>query len=283
MSEVREVLDANAHTLTHLVLGAYLQRPHSWDSAFASETVRSLTRLDLVDTRVSQTVLSRITLATRLRALTLHGTFANPAAAAAVFASDVATLGGEHTLLPLLESIRFVAVGHDGDADLWRAVLQFVRGRTRLRRLDLGGGGCPWDLVLSILPGLTGLRVLRVRIPSVSEAVVCALVGALPREMVAIHVSTVVWDRPLVRLSFTPTRFSYSLASTNRAPVGLRNLAARACSPLCALPLPCYAAPEWVCLPPAPATSRTRACALGRAVRLMGGRRAAHRRGVAVA
>ena len=107
------------------------------------ETVRRLTCLDFVDTRVSQTILSRIAFAIRLRALALHGTFARPVAAAALFASDTFTLGGEHMLLPLLVSLRFVAVGHDSDADLWRAILTLVRSRTRLRRLDLGGGGCP--------------------------------------------------------------------------------------------------------------------------------------------
>src|SRR5258705_6793778 len=111
----------------------------------------------------------------RLRALTLHDTFARPVGAAALFASDTFTLGGEHMLLPLLESLRFVAVGHDGDTDLWRTILTFVRSRTRLRRLDLGGGGCPWELVLNMLRGLTSLRVLRVRIPSISEAAVRAL------------------------------------------------------------------------------------------------------------
>src|SRR5258705_7871535 len=120
----------------------------------------------------------------RLRALTLHGTFARPVAAAALFASDTFTLGGEHMLLPLLESLRFVAVGHDGDADLWRTILTFERSRTRLRR-------CAWELVLNMLPGLTSLRVLRVRIPSISEAAVHALVSALPRKMVAIQATKI--------------------------------------------------------------------------------------------
>src|SRR5258705_13688239 len=128
----------------------------------------------------------------RLRALTLHGTFARSVAAAALFASDTFTLGGEHMLLPLLESLRFVAVGHDGDADPRCAVLTFVRSRTRLRRLYLGGGGVPWEVMLNMLPGLTSLHVLRVRMPGISKAAVRALVRALPRKMVGIHVSTVV-------------------------------------------------------------------------------------------
>ena len=47
MGEVRTVLDKNERTLTHLTLGAYLARNHSWDSAFQSSTIRNLTHLDL--------------------------------------------------------------------------------------------------------------------------------------------------------------------------------------------------------------------------------------------
>lgn len=43
-----------------------------------------------------------------------------------------------------------------------------------------------------------GLRVLRVRIPGLSGQTVQALVESLPQEMVAVHLSTAVWEKPLV-------------------------------------------------------------------------------------
>ena len=43
MGEVRTVLDKNEGTLRHLILGAYLERHHSWDSTFQTSTVKSLT------------------------------------------------------------------------------------------------------------------------------------------------------------------------------------------------------------------------------------------------
>lgn len=57
MAELLPTLNANSSTLTHLCLSAYLARPHSWDSAFQSPTIDHLTRLDLVDTKVSHYVL----------------------------------------------------------------------------------------------------------------------------------------------------------------------------------------------------------------------------------
>ncbi|KAJ7051110.1 hypothetical protein C8F01DRAFT_1343097 [Mycena amicta] len=89
MGEVRAVLDQNAQTLRHLVLGAYLMRAHSWDAAFQSVTIKNLTHLDLVDTRISQLVLARIAQAHGLQSLTLHGSFEAPEAATVVFATDV--------------------------------------------------------------------------------------------------------------------------------------------------------------------------------------------------
>jgi hypothetical protein len=62
MNEVRTVLDNSKNTLTHLTLGAYLARTHSWDLAFGSSTIQNLTHLELVDTRISHFVLARITL-----------------------------------------------------------------------------------------------------------------------------------------------------------------------------------------------------------------------------
>ncbi|KAJ7049070.1 hypothetical protein C8F01DRAFT_1003219 [Mycena amicta] len=89
MGEVRAVLDQNAQTLRHLVLGAYLMRAHSWDAAFQSVTIKNLTHLDLVDTRISQLVLARIAQAHGLQSLTLHGSFEAPEVATVVFATDV--------------------------------------------------------------------------------------------------------------------------------------------------------------------------------------------------
>ena len=130
MGEVRTVLDQNERTLTHLTLGAYLARNHSWDSAFQSATIRNLTHLDLVDTRISHVVLARIAHAHRLESLTLHGTFEKPCSASVVFNSDH-VIDGVHTFLPHLEEFRFVVVGHDDDAALFESVAQFLRARPR--------------------------------------------------------------------------------------------------------------------------------------------------------
>lgn len=196
MGEVRTVLDKNEHTLRHLILGAYLERQHSWDSAFQSVTIKNLTHLDLVDTRVSHAVLARIAHAHNLQSLTLHGTLEEPASASVVFGSDH-VIDGKHTFLPHLESFRFVLVGHDDEHALYHSVTQFLRQRKKLRRLDLGG--CPLDMVLSLLPDLTGLRVLGVRIANVGQTAVTALIDAVPEQMLAINLSTVISEKPLVR------------------------------------------------------------------------------------
>lgn len=195
MDEIRTVLDQNERTLKHLTLGAYLQRTHSWDSTFQSSTIRHLTHLDLVDTRISHVVLARIAHAHSLKSLTLHGTFEEPSAASVVFGSDH-IIEGKHTFLPHLESFRFVMVGHDDDLGLFQSVAQFLRIRPKLRRLDLGN--CPWELVLSVLPDLFALRVLRVRIANMTHVAIRSLLRAIPTEMVAIHLAMVVSDRPLV-------------------------------------------------------------------------------------
>ncbi|KAJ7835669.1 hypothetical protein B0H14DRAFT_3141965 [Mycena olivaceomarginata] len=44
MAEICAVLDRNAHTLRHLVLGAYLARHHSWDAVFQSSFFRTTRR-----------------------------------------------------------------------------------------------------------------------------------------------------------------------------------------------------------------------------------------------
>lgn len=210
MDEVRAVLDNNANTLTHLTLGAYLARAHSWDSAFGSSTIQHLTRLELVDTRISHVVLARIAHAHNLVSLTLHGTLDQPAAATAIFGADhvlpspgtgppETTNPPMHAFLPHLEAFRFALVGHDDDIALFSAVVQFLRARPRLRRLDLGT--CPWELLRGLIPELTGLRALCVRIASLNNLAVDSLVRALPHEMQAIHLACSVSDRPMVRLT----------------------------------------------------------------------------------
>jgi hypothetical protein len=167
MAEIRAVLDHNARTLRHLVLGAYLARHHSWDAVFQSSVIRTLTHLDLVDTRISQLVLGRVAHASALVSLTLHGTFEDVKGATVIFAGDHVLDEGEgggrqHTLLPHLHSFRFLLVGHDDQHPLYAAVAAFLAHRALLRRLDLGS--CPWELVRSLLPTLGGLKVLGVRI-----------------------------------------------------------------------------------------------------------------------
>jgi hypothetical protein len=196
MGEVRTVLDLNEGSLRHLCLGAYLARHHSWDSAFQSATIGHLTHLDLVDTLISHVVFVRIAHAHNLRSLTLHGTFAEPGSAAVIFGSDH-IIDGKHTFLPHLEAFRLVLIGQDHELELFRSVTQFLRQRKGLRRLDLGN--CPWDLVLGILPGLTSLRVLRVRVANLDQVSLDALVAAIPKEMSAIHLAAVTSTKPLVR------------------------------------------------------------------------------------
>ncbi|KAH9953480.1 hypothetical protein BC827DRAFT_1146062 [Russula dissimulans] len=201
MDEVRAVLDNNANTLTHLTLGAYLARAHSWDSAFGSPTIQHLTHLELVDTRISPVVLTRIAHAHNLVSLTLHGILDQPAAATAIFGADhvppsdakKTSSSPTHVFLPHLEAFRFALVGQGDDVTLFSAVVQFLRARPRLRRLDLGN--CPWDLVHGLIPELTGLRALRVRIASLTSFSVDTLVRALPQEMQAIHLACSASDR----------------------------------------------------------------------------------------
>ncbi|KAI9435553.1 hypothetical protein H4582DRAFT_2059465 [Lactarius indigo] len=208
MNEVRTVLDKNENTLTHLTLGANRARTHAWDLAFGSPTIQNLTHLELVDTRISHIVLARIAHAYNLVSLTLHGTLDTPAEATAIFGANhippypdagcegaSASITGAltHVLLPRLEAFRFALVGHDDDLPLFGAVVQFLRARPSLRRLDLGM--CPWELVRGLLPELTGLRALRVRIASLTSIAIDALVRGLPSEMQAIHLSCAESDR----------------------------------------------------------------------------------------
>ena len=151
--------------------------------------------LDLVDTRISHFVLTRIAHARNLQSLTLHGTFEEPNSASILFSSDH-IIDGRHTFLPLLESFRFVVVGHDDEYALYQSVVRFLWKRTRLRRLDLGS--CPWYLVLTILPELKNLRVLGALARNITQPGVSALVESLPKQMVAINLVTSVSTAPLV-------------------------------------------------------------------------------------
>ncbi|KAF5376699.1 hypothetical protein D9615_007860 [Tricholomella constricta] len=220
MGEVRTVLDQNRDTLRHLILGAYLARHHSWDSAFQSVTIKNLTHLDLVDTRISHIVFARIAHAHNLQSLTLHGTFEEPSSAAVVFSSDQ-VIDDQHTFLPHLEAFRFVLVGHDDEIALYQSVTQFLRRRKKLRRLDLGN--CPWDLAQSVLPELTGLRVLGVRIANLTHEALLALVRALPQEMAALNLTTVVSDKMLNEYAqhfarFTALSFFHMQCTSQRRP-----------------------------------------------------------------
>ncbi|KAF8900469.1 hypothetical protein CPB84DRAFT_1815399 [Gymnopilus junonius] len=194
MGEVRTVLDQNEHTLRHLILGAYLERHHSWDSTFQSVTIKNLTHLDLVDTRISHVVFARIAHAHNLQSLTLHGTLEEPGSATVVFGSDH-IIDGRHTFLPHLESFRFLLVGHDDDHALYLAVIQFLRERREIRRLDLGS--CPSEMVLALLSDLTSLRVLGIRIGNLTQVAINHLIDVLPEEMQAINLSAIVCEKPI--------------------------------------------------------------------------------------
>jgi len=194
MGEVRTVLDANAATLKHLCLGAYLLRDHSWDPAFQSATIWGLTHLDLVDTRISHFVFSKIAHAQQLRSLTLHGTFEEPSSASVVFGSDH-IIDGQHTFLPRLRAFRFVLVGHDEDHGLFQNVCQFLRDRGELRRLDLGR--CPWEMVSTLLPSLPHLTTLRAHIPRLNWSLVHSFKTLLPLGMRALHFACVDTEVPI--------------------------------------------------------------------------------------
>ena len=209
MGEVYNVLESNASSLRHLCLGAYLKRDHSWDRAFASVSIKNLTRLDLVDTRISHVVLSRIAHANSLESLTLHGTFEDSAAASVIFGSDH-IIDGRHTFLPHLQSFRFVLVGHDDDLSLFKSITRLLKRRPRLRRLDLGN--CPWDLVQEVLTESNALRVLRLRVTNLNDSVMLRLKVLLNPHMTALHVSSSVSDKPMVRFPC----FNVDSTSTHR-------------------------------------------------------------------
>jgi hypothetical protein len=204
MNEVYTVLKNDADTLKHLTLVAFLARTHSWDLAFGSSTIQHLTHvthLDLVDTSRTQPHLA-------------HPTRSQSAAATAIFGADhlLPNLGAStglgaasmsnspaHMFLPHFEAFRGALVGNDDDLALFNSVVKFLRARPRLCQLDLGT--CPWELVI---PELTGLRVLRVRIASLTNHSVDALVRGSPQEMQVIHVGSSVSDLLMVRSLSSP-------------------------------------------------------------------------------
>ncbi|TEB20189.1 hypothetical protein FA13DRAFT_1743319 [Coprinellus micaceus] len=149
---------------------------------------KNLTHLDLVDTLISHIVLARIAHAHNLQSLTLHGTFQEPGPASVVFNSDQ-IIDGQHTFLPHLRGVQ------DDHPGLYQSVTMFLRNRRKLRRLDLGS--CPWELVHDILPNLTDLRVLGVKIANLTAQEVASLISAIPQQMVAINLSTDESQRPL--------------------------------------------------------------------------------------
>ncbi|KAJ7787556.1 hypothetical protein B0H14DRAFT_3505300 [Mycena olivaceomarginata] len=195
MAEIRAVLDRNARTLRHL------------DAVFQSSVIRTLTHLDLVDTRLSGPVLGRVAHAAALVSLTLHGTFEDVKGATVTFTGDHVLDEGEgggrqHTLLPHLHSFRFLLLGHDDQHPLYATVATFLAHRPLLRRLDLGS--CPWELLRSLLPTLGGLKVLGVRIAHFNSAAAQGLWGALPRGVHALHLTTVVAERDLLVFETLP-------------------------------------------------------------------------------
>jgi len=168
--------------LTHLMLGAYLPHTHSWDAAFGSQMVQHLTHPELVNTHISHIVLACIEHVHNLISLTLHGMLDQPAAATAIFGTDHVlpitsmrtTRSQTHAFFLHLEAFCFAFVRRDNDDVLFIAVVQFLRTRPHLCKLDLGT--CR-ELVCGLLPELTGLRV--------------------------IHLACSVSNRPMVRLRFT--------------------------------------------------------------------------------
>ena len=53
-------------------------------------------------------------------------------------------------------------------------------------------------MALSVLPDLTSLRVLRVRIVDLNQATLDVLVNSIPKEMTAIHLATPSTNKALV-------------------------------------------------------------------------------------
>jgi hypothetical protein len=178
LNGVRLVLDGNEKTLQHFVVN-YLDE--SLDLAFESVTINNLANLDLFGGHVSDFALKRIADARNLRSLTLHGSFSQ-LCVSQIFEDD-RIVDGVHTCLPRLESFGFVM--EEEDHDLYHPVIDFLRGRAKLRRLDLGS--CPWDMIRDILPDLKSLRAVTVCINELSKVRIKALVEALPTQLVAIR------------------------------------------------------------------------------------------------
>ena len=119
MAELMTTFNAYSSTLTHLCLPVYLARPPSWDSAFQSLTVDHLTRLELVDIKVSYYVLRRVvTCSERLTHLKIPEVPRS--------SSERTMCWSCHLFLPYLESFGFLAVDHDSAMALYPAVMHFA-------------------------------------------------------------------------------------------------------------------------------------------------------------
>ncbi len=149
-AKLKDMLNRNGSTLQHLILG---DLDESLDLAFESVIINNLTHLDLFGGHVSDFVLKHISDALNLQSLTLCGFFSK-LGVRQMFETDC-IIDGKNTCLPHLESFGFVM--EDEDNDLYRPVIDFLRGREKLRRLDLGS--CPWDMIRDILPDVFPLLI----------------------------------------------------------------------------------------------------------------------------
>ncbi|GAW07885.1 hypothetical protein LENED_009910 [Lentinula edodes] len=234
MSEIPLLLNTNLPTLKHLVLAAYLARPHSWDMAFQSHAISRLTHLDLVDTRISHYVLGRILgAAGGLRSLTLHGTMEEPAKAAVLFGGDQVIPGpngeDQHTFLPHLESFRRTRTLYQryrvfapkaasqtagfGKLPMAHGISSSTRNTFTFASTSFGaiasfssGFNSQREPTLKTI-GIPGLRTLGVRMGTMTETKVLELVTVLPREMVAISLWAGVPDRSMNAYAPLFTRF----------------------------------------------------------------------------
>ncbi|KAJ7801599.1 hypothetical protein B0H14DRAFT_1675284 [Mycena olivaceomarginata] len=194
MAEIRAVLDRNARTLRHLVLGAYLARHDSWDAGFQSSIIRTLTHRHAHQRAGARARRTRGRAGEPDAARDVRGRQGRNRHLRGGHVLDEGEGGGrQHTLLPHLHSFRLLLVGHDDQHPLYAAVAAFPAHRPLLRRLDLGS--CPWELVWSLLPTLSGLKVLGVRIAHFNSAAAQGLWGALPRGVHVLHLTTVVAER----------------------------------------------------------------------------------------
>jgi hypothetical protein len=187
IDEIRLLLNANSHSLRRLCLGGAIREADSWASALRTVTASHLTHLYLVEAKLWSSTLAYILTLHNLRAVTIHGMLVEAVKISTLFSHDVVK-DGNHTVLPRLEAFRFVLLNFEVDVDMWAALVDFIRDRCDLRRLDLGA--CPWELLLPILPALRGLRVLRTHVDDLPEAKIQGFFRSLPLELSALHLSS---------------------------------------------------------------------------------------------